>query len=48
VALAPLKGNHGNQVYNIPDEVDLSTVHSVALWCRRFSVSFGAAALSPT
>jgi hypothetical protein len=48
VALARLKGNQGNQVYDLPAEVDLASVHSVSLWCRRFSVSFGAAALAPT
>ncbi len=47
LALAPLKGNRGNQVYALPAEVDLTGVHSVSLWCRRFSVSFGAAALTP-
>jgi hypothetical protein len=47
VAVAPLKGNRGNQVYDIPASADLTTLHSVALWCRRFSVSFGAAALVP-
>jgi hypothetical protein len=41
-----LKGNKGNQVYVIPSEVDVSTVRSVSIWCKRFSVSFGAAALS--
>ena len=47
VPLARLKGNQGNQVYDVPAEVDLGSVHSVSLWCRRFSVSFGAAALNP-
>jgi hypothetical protein len=47
VALARLKGNQGNQVYDIPADVELSVVRSVSLWCRRFSVSFGAAALNP-
>jgi hypothetical protein len=47
VPLAKLKGNQGNQVYDVPAEVDLGGVRSVSLWCRRFSVSFGAAALSP-
>jgi hypothetical protein len=46
VALARLKGNQGNQVYDLPAEVDIAGVHSVALWCRRFAVSFGAAALT--
>ena len=46
VPLARLKGNQGNQAYDLPAEVDLATVRSVSLWCRRFSVSFGAAALT--
>lgn len=44
--LGPLKGNIGDQNYEIPDEVDLATVRSVSIWCARFSVSFGAAELS--
>ncbi len=32
--------------YDIPAEVDLSTFRTVDLWCERFGVSFGAAALS--
>jgi hypothetical protein len=45
VELDRLKGNLGNQVYDIPDDVDLDTFTSVSIWCKRFSVSFGAAAL---
>jgi hypothetical protein len=48
VALAPLKGNRGNQVYEVPATADLTTLHSVSLWCRRFAVSFGAAELIPS
>jgi hypothetical protein len=47
VPLARLKGNQGNQVYDLPADVDLTAVRSVSLWCRRFSVSFGAAPLTP-
>jgi hypothetical protein len=47
VELGKLKGNHGNQVYSIPADVDLSQYRSVAIWCKRFSVSFGAAELDP-
>ncbi len=43
--LGDLKGNIGNQVYSIPDGVDLGGYSSVSIWCERFSVSFGAAAL---
>ena len=45
VDLGRLKGNRGNQVYQIADDIDLSKFGSVTLWCERFSVSFGAAAL---
>nr|WP_239151990.1 DM13 domain-containing protein [Virgisporangium aurantiacum] len=46
VELGKLKGNRGNQVYEIPAEADLTALRSVAIWCKRFSVSFGAAALT--
>jgi hypothetical protein len=45
--LGIIKGNQGNQVYEIPADVDLSRCKSVDLWCVQFSVSFGAAELSP-
>lgn len=47
VNLGDLKGNVGDQNYVIPAEVDLAKVSSVAIWCARFHVSFGAAALKP-
>jgi hypothetical protein len=43
--LGKLKGNRGNQVYDIPADADLAGVRSVSIWCKRFAVSFGAAAL---
>jgi hypothetical protein len=46
VELGELKGNKGNQTYDIPADADLSTVRSVTIWSGRFSVSYGAAALS--
>jgi electron transfer DM13 len=46
VEVGRLKGNKGNQVYDVPADADLSTLRSVSIWCKRFSVSFGAAALS--
>ncbi|RRD06370.1 electron transporter [Arachnia propionica] len=45
--LAPLKGNRGNQVYALPDDVDPSQWPTVDLWCVAFGVSFGAAPLTP-
>jgi len=47
VELARLRGNKGNQVYDVPAGVDLSRYRSVSIWCKRFAVSFGAAPLSP-
>lgn len=44
--LGVIKGNQGNQVYEIPAHVDLSKYKSVDLWCVQFSVSFGAAELA--
>ncbi|WP_067541971.1 DM13 domain-containing protein [Nocardia crassostreae] len=43
--LGELKGNKGNQNYEIPADADLSTLTSVSIWCDRFNVSFGAAEL---
>lgn len=45
--LGGLKGNHGNQNYPIPAGVKLENFRSVAIWCDRFNVSFGAAELKP-
>lgn len=42
-----LRGNRGNQVYDLPASVDLAELRSVSIWCKRFAVSFGAAALEP-
>jgi hypothetical protein len=46
VDLGLIKGNQGNQVYKISDDVDLSKYKSVDLWCVQFAVSFGAAQLT--
>ncbi|GAA0585094.1 DM13 domain-containing protein [Paractinoplanes ferrugineus] len=46
--LGRLKGNRGNQRYAVPAGTDLDRLASVAIWCKRFSVSFGAARLAPT
>ncbi|WP_294568245.1 DM13 domain-containing protein [uncultured Arthrobacter sp.] len=45
VDLGPIKGNQGDQLYNIPPDVDLSRYVAVDLWCVQFGVSFGAAQL---
>jgi hypothetical protein len=46
VDLGPLKGNIGDQTYPLPAGVDLDRLHSVTIWCERFTVSFGAAELT--
>ena len=43
--LDALKGNVGNQNYELPADVDLSQYKSVVIWCRTFNVVFGYAAL---
>jgi hypothetical protein len=48
VDLGDLKGNKGSSNYPIPADVDLGQFGSVSIWCERFAVSFGAAALDPT
>ena len=45
--LGGLKGNRGNQNYLVPAGTDLASYRSVVIWCRRFSVAFGAAPLRP-
>ena len=45
VDLGGLKGNIGDQNYEIPADVDLSQYQSVVIWCDRFNVAFGAADL---
>jgi Electron transfer DM13 len=45
VDLGDLKGNIGPQNYSIPRHVRLGRYRSVVVWCKRFAVAFGAAAL---
>ncbi|WP_405386610.1 DM13 domain-containing protein [Streptomyces sp. NBC_01102] len=45
IDLGDLRGNEGNQNYEIPAGTDLSKFSTVTIWCERFSVSFGAAEL---
>ncbi len=41
-----LKGTHGTLVYDLPADVNPAEYTSVSIWCKRFSVSFGAAPLA--
>lgn len=45
VDLGGLKGNRGNQQYEIPDGTNVKRFSHVVIWCRAFSVNFGEAAL---
>jgi len=45
VNLGRLKGNVGNQNYEIPQGTDLSKYATVLIWCQAFSVLFGSAEL---
>ena len=46
VELGPMKGNIGDQNYDIPATVDLASYRTVTIWCKRFSVNFGSAPLT--
>ena len=46
VDLGGLKGNKGDQQYELPASVDLNRHRTVVVWCRAFSVAFGSAALA--
>ena len=48
VDLGVIKGNIGDQNYTLGSDLDLAKYRSVSIWCKRFSVNFGAAALRPT
>ncbi len=46
IDLGRMKGNMGNQNYELPPDTDLSRYRSVSIWCYRFGVNFGAAPLA--
>jgi hypothetical protein len=45
VELGSLKGNEGDQNYEIPSGTDLSKFQTVSIYCERFNANFGAAPL---
>lgn len=47
VDLGPLKGNIGDQNYDIPADLDVAKYRSAVIWCVRFTVGFGVAPLDP-
>jgi len=46
VEVGALKGNIGDQNYELSSDVDLSKYRAVTIWCKRFGVNFATAALS--
>jgi hypothetical protein len=46
IDLGSMKGNKGDQNYEIPADVNLTKYKNVSIWCARFSVNFGLARLS--
>ena len=45
IPLGPMKGNVGDQNYDIPASVDLGKYRAITIWCRRFGVNFATAPL---
>lgn len=45
VDVSPIKGNEGDQNYDVPASVDLAKYKAVTIWCARFNVNFGTAPL---
>jgi hypothetical protein len=48
IYLGKLKGNKGDQNYEIPEDVDINAFPTVSIWCKRFAENFGAAPLRYT
>lgn len=46
IDLGVIKGNIGDQNYGLGPGVDLAKYRAVSVWCKRFSVNFGAAPLT--
>ena len=47
VELGKLKGNQGDQNYDVPAGLDLGQYRAVTIWCARFGVNFATAPLTP-
>ena len=46
LSLGKLKGNVGNQNYEIPADIDIADYNSVVIWCELFGVLFSPASLA--
>ena len=45
IELGKLKGNEGDQNYDVPAGTNLAKFHTVAIYCERFNANFGTAPL---
>ena len=45
IHVGALKGNIGDQNYDLPADIDLNKYRAVTIWCRRFGVNFATAPL---
>jgi hypothetical protein len=46
IDLGSIKGNIGDQNYDVPANADLNKYQAVTIWCARFNVNFGTTPLS--
>lgn len=46
IDLGFMKGNIGDQNYDIPADVDINKYRTCTIWCKRFGVNFGSASLN--
>ncbi len=46
IDLGTIKGNIGDQNYDLPAYVNLDEYQAVSIWCKRFNVTFGGATLA--
>ncbi len=47
VSPGQLKGNAGDQAYQVTEGSDLGAIRSVVIWCEQFGVHFSPAVLAP-
>ena len=46
IEIGKLKGNEGDQNYELPENVDLAKFQTVSVYCERFNANFGTAPLA--
>jgi electron transfer DM13 len=46
IDLGTMKGNIGDQNYDVPNTADLGKYRAATIWCKRFHINFGTAPLT--